>query len=51
MTITADGSRHVSLGRGFTMYEIPEPHPRIERNITKVYESRKNVCYNYNEKL
>lgn len=51
LTITADGKRHVSLGRGYSMYEIPEPDPRCEDYITQVYELRKNVSHNYSGKL
>ncbi|XP_025158502.1 uncharacterized protein LOC105185606 [Harpegnathos saltator] len=47
LTVTADGKRHVSFGRGYTMYQIPEPHPRLEEYITKVYELRKNGVYEY----
>lgn len=48
LTLTANGKRHVSLGRGYTMYEIPEPDPACEEHITQVYELRKNVRHNYN---
>ncbi|XP_032669551.1 uncharacterized protein LOC116843316 isoform X1 [Odontomachus brunneus] len=47
LTVTADGKRHVSLGRGYSMYEIPEPDPRCEDYITQVYELRKNGLYEY----
>jgi len=43
ITVTPDGKRHVSLGRGYTLYEYPESYPKIEECISKVYEQRKNV--------
>lgn len=43
VTVTSDGRRHVSLGRGYTLYEFPEPYPKIEEAITKIYEQRNNV--------
>lgn len=47
LTITQDGKRHVSLGRGYTMYEIPHPEPEIQNHIQKVYEKRTNGLYKY----
>ncbi|XP_071635871.1 uncharacterized protein Vret isoform X1 [Temnothorax longispinosus] len=49
ITVTPDGKRHVSLGRGYTMYEYPEPYPKIEECISKIYEQRKNGLYEYSE--
>ncbi|XP_077271610.1 vreteno [Temnothorax americanus] len=49
ITVTPDGKRHVSLGRGYTMYEYPEPYPKIEECISKIYEQRKNGLYEYFE--
>ncbi|TGZ57701.1 uncharacterized protein [Temnothorax longispinosus] len=49
MTVTSDGKRHVSLGRGYTMYEYPEPYPKIEECISKIYEQRKNGLHEYCE--
>ncbi|XP_012142298.2 vreteno [Megachile rotundata] len=47
LTITQDGKRHVSLGRGYTMYEVPYPEPEIQNHIQKVYEKRTNGLYEY----
>ncbi|CAL7938047.1 unnamed protein product [Xylocopa violacea] len=47
LTITQDGKRHVSLGRGYTMYEIPDPDPDVHNYINKVYEKRTNGLYQY----
>lgn len=49
MTVTGDGRRHVSLGRGYTLYEFPEQNPKIEEYITTVHERRHNVCCNYTQ--
>lgn len=46
VTITRDGKRHVSYGRGYTSYEIPEPHPETEIMIKKIYDKRFNVIIN-----
>lgn len=40
LTITPTGKRHVSIGRGYTMYEIPDPDPEIYNHINKLYEKR-----------
>ncbi|XP_011646111.1 uncharacterized protein LOC105432843 isoform X3 [Pogonomyrmex barbatus] len=45
INVTPDGKRHVSLGRGYTLYEFPEPDPKIEEYITTVHEQRKNGLY------
>lgn len=53
LTVTADGKRHVSLGRGYTLY-YPEPileEQRREEYIKKVCELRNNVRHIYNGKL
>ena len=47
LTITQDGKRHVSLGRGYTMYEIPCPEPEVQNHIHKVHEKRTNGLYEY----
>lgn len=41
--MTDDGKKHVSMGRGYTMYEIPEPDPEVQSKICKVYEKRTSV--------
>lgn len=46
ITITEDGQRHVTLGRGFTRYEFPKSNPKVEEYIVNVFEKRHNVCYN-----
>lgn len=51
ITVTPDGRRHVSLGRGYTLYEFPNPYPKIEECITKIYEQRNNVRNYTNIKL
>lgn len=47
ITVTEDGRRHVSLGRGYTLYEFPEQNPKVEECIVHVLEKRHNVCRNY----
>ncbi|XP_031847510.1 vreteno isoform X2 [Nomia melanderi] len=47
LTISQDGKRHVSLGRGHTMYEIPDPNPEVQTQITNVYEKRTTGLYEY----
>ncbi|XP_025269700.1 uncharacterized protein LOC105254637 isoform X2 [Camponotus floridanus] len=47
ITITEDGKRHVTLGRGFTRYEIPKPHPKIEEYVLNIIEKRHNGIYEY----
>lgn len=49
ITVTPDGKRHVSLGRGYTLYEYPEPHPKVEEYISNIYEQRKNGLYEYSK--
>lgn len=51
LTITPDGKRHVSLGRGYTLYEIPEPNPEIHNHINKVYEKRNSGLYEYGKDM
>lgn len=46
-TVTPDGKRHVSLGRGYSTYEIPEPIPEIADHFNKVYEKRIFGLYEY----
>lgn len=43
LIVTQDGKRHVSFGRGYTMYEIPNPDPEIQKQIKAVYEKRITV--------
>ncbi|XP_033208839.1 uncharacterized protein LOC117167777 [Belonocnema kinseyi] len=48
LQVTDDGRRHVCMGRGYTIYKIPEPyHPRIEDSISAVYERRSNGLYEF----
>ncbi|XP_018341604.1 PREDICTED: uncharacterized protein LOC108748097 isoform X2 [Trachymyrmex septentrionalis] len=49
ITVTPDGKRHVSLGRGYTLYEYPEPHPKVEECISNIYEQRKKGLYEYSK--
>ncbi|XP_072746052.1 uncharacterized protein Vret isoform X2 [Anoplolepis gracilipes] len=49
ITVTEDGRRHVSLGRGYTLYEFPEQNPKVEASILKVFEKRQNGLYEYGE--
>ncbi|CAK9795242.1 Protein vreteno [Anthophora plagiata] len=51
LTITEDGKRHVSLGRGYTMYEIPYPDPEVHNYISKVYEKRNPDLYEYGKDM
>lgn len=47
ITVTKDGRRHVKLGRGYTLYEIPEPNPKVEEYVMNVFKKRHDVCCNY----
>ncbi|KOX80155.1 Tudor domain-containing protein 1, partial [Melipona quadrifasciata] len=47
LTITPTGKRHVSFGRGYTMYEIPSPDIEICNHINTVYEKRNAGLYEY----
>ncbi|XP_076295850.1 vreteno [Lasioglossum baleicum] len=47
LTISQNGKRHVSSGRGYTTYEIPEPNPEISNYISNVYEKRTSGLYEY----
>ncbi|XP_033341658.2 vreteno [Megalopta genalis] len=47
LCITQNGKRHVSLGRGYTKYEIPDPNPEILNHISKVYEKRTSGLYEF----
>ncbi|XP_018372294.1 PREDICTED: uncharacterized protein LOC108767096 isoform X2 [Trachymyrmex cornetzi] len=49
ITVTPDGKRRVSLGRGYTLYEYPEPHPKVEEYISHIHEQRKNGLYEYSK--
>ncbi|CAK9824528.1 Protein vreteno [Anthophora retusa] len=51
LTITEDGKRHVSLGRGYTMYDIPYPDPEVHNYISKVYEKRNPDLYEYGKDM
>ncbi|XP_015433179.1 PREDICTED: uncharacterized protein LOC107189208 isoform X2 [Dufourea novaeangliae] len=51
LTITQDGKRHVSLGRGYTMYEIPDPYPEVQNHISKVYEKRTSGLYQHGQDM
>lgn len=41
--MTRDGKRHVSMGRGYTMCNLPDPHPEMESMIHREYEKRTTV--------
>ncbi|XP_012278386.1 uncharacterized protein LOC105698585 isoform X2 [Orussus abietinus] len=45
---TRDGKRLVSLGRGYTCYDIPS-RPAVRDQISKVYEKRLAALYEYGE--
>ncbi|XP_066581279.1 uncharacterized protein [Prorops nasuta] len=45
VTVTKDGRKHVSFGRGYVYYELPAPDPAIESYINKVYEKRTKDIY------
>lgn len=47
--VTENGRRHVYMGRGYTVYQIPEPYPRMEENISSMYGRRSNGLYEYGE--
>ncbi|XP_011703601.1 PREDICTED: LOW QUALITY PROTEIN: tudor domain-containing protein 1-like [Wasmannia auropunctata] len=49
ITVTPDGKRHVSLGRGYTLYSFPEPCPDIGERISKICEQRNKGLYEYSE--
>ena len=42
LAVANDGKRHVYMGRGYT-YQIPDPYPQIEDNVSSLYERRINV--------
>lgn len=46
ITVTEDGRRHVSLGRGYVLHEFPEQNPKVEECIVHVLEKRQKVCHN-----
>lgn len=47
MTIDSAGRRHVAMGRGYTRYHIPEPHPNVEEQVSKVSEVRKRGTFQH----
>ncbi|KAI4504704.1 hypothetical protein M0802_000254 [Mischocyttarus mexicanus] len=49
VTVTRDGKRHVSLGRGYSLYETPEPHSSIKTPVTTISEKRSNGLYEYGQ--
>ncbi|XP_043506024.1 uncharacterized protein LOC122526582 [Polistes fuscatus] len=49
VTVTRDGKRHVSLGRGYRFYEISEPHSSTKTLTTQISEKRSNGLYEYGQ--
>ncbi|KAL6432088.1 hypothetical protein ACFW04_006662 [Cataglyphis niger] len=49
ITVTEDGRRHVSLGRGYILHEFPEENPKVEECIVHVFEKRQKGLYEYGE--
>ncbi|XP_011296772.1 uncharacterized protein [Fopius arisanus] len=47
MTLDAAGRRHITMGRGYTSYNISEPRARIIEDIGKVYEKRCAGIYEF----
>ncbi|XP_063992724.1 uncharacterized protein LOC135170650 [Diachasmimorpha longicaudata] len=47
LTVNAAGRRHVTMGRGYTLYNISEPRPGIINDIARIYEIRHSGCYQY----
>ncbi|XP_014212188.1 uncharacterized protein LOC106642065 [Copidosoma floridanum] len=45
--ISKDGQRQVSCGRGYTYYNLPEPHYNIPACLQKVYEKREYGHYEF----
>lgn len=43
LAVADNGRRQVYMGRGFARYEIPDHHPRLEENISALYDRRSNV--------
>ncbi|XP_046749603.1 uncharacterized protein LOC124413211 isoform X2 [Diprion similis] len=49
MKVTNDGTRYVSMGRGYTRYELPPRNPNVNQHIRAVYEKREAGLYQYGE--
>ncbi|XP_020286950.1 uncharacterized protein LOC109856278 isoform X3 [Pseudomyrmex gracilis] len=49
VTVTRDGIRRVSFGRGYTSYEFPDEDPNLEGHIDKMHEKRNTGLYEYSE--
>ncbi|XP_014235731.1 tudor domain-containing protein 1 [Trichogramma pretiosum] len=47
--ISKDGRRHISYGRGFTYYSLPEPNYNIGTCLQNVCERRENGYYEFAE--
>ncbi|XP_003424728.1 uncharacterized protein LOC100121386 isoform X2 [Nasonia vitripennis] len=45
--VSKDGRRHISYGRGYTYYNLPEPHYDIAAYLQNVYEKREKGLYEY----
>ena len=45
VSIDDSGKRYVTMGRGYTRYQIPEPHPNIEQQITRAFQERRFVSF------
>ncbi|KAF7991420.1 hypothetical protein HCN44_002982 [Aphidius gifuensis] len=49
LTIDTAGRRHVTMGRGYTRYHIPDPHPSVEEQASKVSEIRRHGSYQFHQ--
>ncbi|XP_043460840.1 uncharacterized protein LOC122497659 [Leptopilina heterotoma] len=47
LAVADNGRRQVYMGRGLARYEIPDHHPRLEENISALYDRRSNGLYEY----
>ncbi|XP_015176240.1 PREDICTED: MATH and LRR domain-containing protein PFE0570w-like [Polistes dominula] len=49
VTVTRDGKRHVSLGRGYSLYETSEPHSLNKSRTIQNSENLSNNSYEYGQ--
>ncbi|XP_046432005.1 uncharacterized protein LOC124185364 isoform X1 [Neodiprion fabricii] len=49
LKVSTDGTRYVTMGRGYTRYELPPRYPNVHQHIRAVYEKREAGLYQYGE--
>lgn len=47
--VSNDGTRFVTMGRGYTWYKLPAPHPKVNEQIRAVYLNREAGLYEYGD--